>query len=292
MIKKFLYRILCGFFLGLSLFAPGFSGSTIAIILGVYDDIVEITSNPFKRLKENIIFCIPIGIGAAISAVAFVLSFNMLFEKYKKATYLLFVGLICGNIPAMFSEVKKHKFEIKNIIGGALSFALALIVGILVIDPGNVNSTNGATTGYFMWSISGLVVGAFLLVPGMNIPMILILFGVYPDFLLITKSILGFEATYLTQFLMFAAGALAGVVLTSHAIKFAFKEYPGTANSISLGFMLGSLISLFITSLMMENINFNWFIGIIMLITGFAISLLLLVLGRKINKSASEVESF
>ena len=66
MLGKFFYRIFCGFFLGLSIFAPGFSGSVIAIIMGVYQDMLRIVSNPFKRLKENILFCIPLGIGAEI----------------------------------------------------------------------------------------------------------------------------------------------------------------------------------------------------------------------------------
>src|SRR5215510_11894359 len=93
-IKKILYRIFCGFFLGLSVFAPGFSGSVIAIIMGIYQDLVRIASNPFKRLKENILFCIPLAIGAALSAVLFVILFSFLFDRYEKATYLLFVGLI------------------------------------------------------------------------------------------------------------------------------------------------------------------------------------------------------
>ena len=66
---KFLYRIFSGFFLGISLFAPGFSGSIAAIIMGVYQDLVRIISNPFKQFKQNIIFCLPLIIGALISAV-------------------------------------------------------------------------------------------------------------------------------------------------------------------------------------------------------------------------------
>ena len=60
-VKKFLYRVLCGFFLGLSVFAPGFSGSVIAITMGIYKDLVGIASNPFKRFKQNVCTCVSRG---------------------------------------------------------------------------------------------------------------------------------------------------------------------------------------------------------------------------------------
>ena len=64
MVFKFLYRILCGFFLGVSVVAPGFSGSIIAITMGIYQDLLRIISNPFKQFKKNVKYCIPLGIGA------------------------------------------------------------------------------------------------------------------------------------------------------------------------------------------------------------------------------------
>jgi putative membrane protein len=108
-VKKFFYRVFCGFFLGLSIFAPGFSGSVIAIMLGVYQDLVCIVSNPFKRLKQNILFCLPLGIGAAVSAVLFVIAFKFLFGTYEKAAYLLMVGLTAGNLPEILKQIKKSR---------------------------------------------------------------------------------------------------------------------------------------------------------------------------------------
>ena len=92
--KRFLFRVFSGFFLGISVFAPGFSGSIIAIILGIYQDILRIASNPFKDLKQNIAFCFPLAIGVVGSGLLFIVTFSFLFDKYEKATYLLFVGLI------------------------------------------------------------------------------------------------------------------------------------------------------------------------------------------------------
>ena len=51
--KSFLYRVLCGFCLGISVFAPGISGSIMAIIMGIYDKLLDIASNPLKNFKKN-----------------------------------------------------------------------------------------------------------------------------------------------------------------------------------------------------------------------------------------------
>jgi len=118
MSSRFIYRVFCGFFLGLSVFAPGISGSVIAIIMGIYHDLIRIVSNPFKQLKANVLFCMPLAIGAAISAVLFVITFKFLFSTYEKATYLLFVGLIAGNLPVIFAEIKKYEFQKSYQAGG------------------------------------------------------------------------------------------------------------------------------------------------------------------------------
>mgnify|MGYP003295400634 CR=1 FL=1 len=57
-IKNFVYRMLCGFLLGTTIIAPGVSSSIMAVIMGIYNDLIEIVSAPFKNLKKNIIYVI------------------------------------------------------------------------------------------------------------------------------------------------------------------------------------------------------------------------------------------
>ena len=109
--KSFLYRVLCGFCLGISVFAPGISGSIMAIIMGIYDKLLDIVSNPFKNFKKNFVFLLPLGIGAAISLVLFILVFSYLFETYEKAVFMLFIGLIVGNLPMVYKEARKSRFK-------------------------------------------------------------------------------------------------------------------------------------------------------------------------------------
>jgi len=283
--KKFLYRVFCGFFLGLSIFAPGFSGSVIAIIMGIYEDLVRIVSNPFKRLKQNILFCLPLGIGAAVSGVVFVLGFQYLFAHHEKATCLLFVGLISGNLHEVFTRAKTCGFRGRYLIGAGAAFAAALAFGLLSGGVGAAAAVQGVTSGLPLLALSGLTGGVVAPVPGMSVSMVLILFGVYGQMLFAANTLLHLDFTYLIPFGLFGLCALVGLVLVSKGIKLVFEKFPGFANAMVLGFMLGSLISILVQSLRMQDANFNWWIGGIMLAAGVGISVLFVVMGKKMEKA-------
>ena len=281
---KFLYKVFCGFFLGLSVFAPGFSGSVIAIIMGVYQDIVRIASNPFKQLKKNILFCLPLGIGVVISGVLFIISFRFLFETYEKATYLLFVGLITGNLPIIYSEIKKHGFKRKYLIGGIFAFAAALALGIFALRGEQATGADGAVAGLPMMAVSGLAGGATAFIPGMSVSMVLIIAGVYRQLLTIAESLLHLDFTHLIPFGVFGGCALVGLVITSRGIKAVFERVPALANSLVFGFMTGSLIGVLIQSVQINDPGFTWSFGGLMLVIGLAVSMLFVVMGRIMNK--------
>ncbi len=286
--KKFIYRIICGFFLGLSVFAPGFSGSMIAIMMGVYQDIISIAANPFKELKKNIMFCIPLGIGVVISGVLFLLAFKFLFETYEKATYFLFIGLIFGNLPMIQQEIKKHEFQKSYILGGVVAFLAALILGLLAIGFTKPETTAIFTPNFILLAVGGFFAGVCLFIPGMSVSMVLIIFGIYRGLIIMAESLLHFNFTYLVPFGIAGFCALVGLVLTSNGIKYVFEKHPGFANSLVFGFMLGSLIGIIIQSLQLQDENFSWIFGSIMLVVGLGISLLFVVMGNILNKEIAK----
>jgi len=284
MLKKFFFRVLCGFFLGLSVFAPGFSGSVIAIIMGIYQDLVRIASNPFKKLKENIIFCLPLVIGAGISGILFVIGFKYLFETYEKATFLLFAGLIAGNLPIIYMEVKKIGFKMYYSIGGIIAFAAALALGIFAMGAVETEAV-GLTSSLPVLAGSGFVGGASVLVPGMSVSMILIITGVYNQLIATAHGLLHLDLTYLFPTAFFGLCAIAGLVITSRGIKTLFEKFPGLANTAVFGFMMGSLISIIIQVVRSSDTDLNWLSGGLMLIIGLAVSMLFVVLGKVMKKS-------
>ena len=282
--KHFFYRILCGFFLGLSIFAPGFSGSVVAIILGVYQDLVRIASNPFKHFKRNILFCLPLGIGAVLSGVLFVFSFRLLFQTYTKAAYLLMVGLIAGNLPVLFARVRKCGFRARYLLGAACAFAAAFAFCVLAVDLAQPPGAESLTAGLPMLALSGLAGGAAAFIPGMSISTILIVMGVYGKLLFVGQSLLLLELAALLPFGVFGACALAGLVLASRGIKSVFERHPGLANALVLGFSAGSLAGILVQSLRLPDESFTWLLGGLMLAAGAGLSALFVVLGKKLQK--------
>ena len=253
--------------------------------MGIYQDLLSIISNPFKKLKQNILFCIPLGIGAVISAVLFVITFKLLFDTYEKATYFLFIGLIAGNLPIILTEIKKSSFQKRYVIGGVVAFAAALILGVLVIGVEQVSGTEGITTGLPILALSGLVAGITALMPGMSVSMVLIIVGVYSQLIFAAESLLHMSFSYLAQIGIFGICFVVGLVLTSRGIKAVFEKYPGLANSMVFGFMGGSLIGILMQSLKISDVNFSLLFGGVMLAIGLGVSMLFVVLGRVLNNT-------
>jgi len=284
MVKTFLYRVVSGFFLGISFIAPGFSGSLMAIAMGVYKDLLRIFSSPLKPFKDNLRFMTPIGIGMIISLVIFVLIFNTLFDTHKKAAHFLFVGLIAGYLPVIYKEVREIGFKKQYLLGGVAAFAIAIGFGVFAFAIMPETGAQVSMDSLLILVLSGFFAGAIMLVPGMSVSTILMLFGVYTPLVAAAFEMMGLEFSYLLPFGLFFVAFLAGLALASKLIKKAFEKHPGYANTAVLGFVFGSLISIFYQSLQIEDAGFNWLIGGIMLVVGFGLSMLFVVMGKTMNR--------
>ena len=290
MTKRFLYRILCGMFLGISVFAPGFSGSIVAIAMGIYQDLLRIASNPFKPLKQNALYCLPLVIGGAISAVLLIFTFSYLLTTYEKATYLLFVGLIAGNLPIIFNETKKHGLKKNYLIGVACAFVVSIAFGLSTFGADSIRSAQALSATWYTLALSGFAAGVTAIVPGTSVTVVLIMFGVYSQLIYAAELMIRRDFVYLLPFVLFLICVLIGIVAASKVVKFVFEKYPGFSNATVFGFVAGSLIIVLAQCLNMSDANFNWALGSIMLAAGFAVSMLFVVLRKTMNKAGAQYE--
>lgn len=235
-IKNFFYRALCGFFLGVSVIAPGVSGSIMAVMMGIYDDLIDIISNPFRNFKKNFFFLLPMGIGAVSSVLLLIRLLSFMFENYRVPSYMLFIGLIGGSLPPVFREADTDGFKKRYIIGIAGAFAFALTVGLLARFDVSVTAE---TENRFYYPLTGAVAGVTSMIPGMSVSMVLMVLNAYEPLLNAAKSF--------DLFTIIPVGACfaAGMVLFSRFTKFIFRRYHNFAYFMVLGFMCGSLISIF-----------------------------------------------
>ena len=289
-ISGFFYRMLCGAFLGISIIAPGISGSIMAVMMGIYDELIGIISNPFKNLKKNIIYILPMGIGAVISVLLLINALDFLFEHYTVPAYLLFMSLILGSVPTVVDEAKKEKIRKKYFIGTAFAFVFALSIGLLAKNNLGVSIDTSSVLSISMriyLPVCGLVSGMMSMLPGMSISMLLMMFGVYEPLLKLAKGAMSFDrwgsSEWIAEIVVIftiVAAFLCGMVLFSNVTKRVLKKHHSFGFLMILGFMTGSIISIFPG---LPNGTVGWVLSILAIAVGVSVSYLFKVLGKKFN---------
>lgn len=282
--------MLCGAFLGISVIAPGISGSIMAVMMGIYDELITIISNPFKSFKKNVCYLFPMVIGAGISMVLLIKALDFLFEYYPVPAYLLFMSLIAGSIPTVISEASANRIKPKYFIGVACALAFALSIGLLAKADFAVavDTTNTASTAVKIYlPICGGVAGMMSMIPGMSVSMVLMMFSVYEPLLHLATSILSFGSWFTKPWFadVITVGTvvlafLVGMVLFSNVTKRVFEKHRSLAFLMVLGFMTGSIISIFPG---LPKGVLNWVLSIVAVTVGLGISYLFKVLGKKFN---------
>jgi len=276
-VKDFFYRMFCGLFLGISVIAPGISGSIMAVMMGIYDDLINIISNPFKNFKKNFVYLLPMVIGAGAGILVLIQALDFLFEHYPVPAYLLFMSLIAGSIPTVFKEARKGIIKKKYFIGVFLALCFALTIGLLAKSEYvvAVDTANTATTAMRVYlPIVGGVAGMMSMIPGMSVSMVLMMFNVYEPLLSAAKS---FDVITIMPV---GIAFLLVMVLFSNITKTVFKKFRTLGFLMVLGFMTGSIISIFPG---LPTDLLNWVLTIIAVAVGLTISYIFKMLGKKFN---------
>ena len=260
--NNFFYRILCGFFLGIAVIAPGVSGSVMAVMMGIYNELITIISSPFKNFKKNFIFLFPMGIGGVVSVISLIQVLKFMFEIYPIPSFLLFFGLIGGSLPTIFKEANENGFQKKYLFGIIGAFIFAATVGL--IARSQVTLSSGLNDSIYL-PLSGGIAGMMSMVPGMSISMVLMTLGVYSKLL---HAAAGFQVMTIAPV---GICFVLGMFLFSKITKFVFDKYHHFAYFMVFGFVLGTLIGIFPG---IPKDLFNWVLSLITISLGFYISTL------------------
>ena len=110
--REFITNIVKGILIGIANIIPGLSGSTLALILGIYEKMITILTKldlqlfqlikelNFKAIKKHISlkFLAPIMIGIMISFVSLAHLLQYLFNHFEIYTWSYFFGIILASI--------------------------------------------------------------------------------------------------------------------------------------------------------------------------------------------------
>lgn len=291
--KSRLLTFILGIFIGLAVIVPGVSGSTIAIIFGLYTAMLYAMGNIFNDFKRCVVFLIPLALGAVIGFLVGFIVIQKIFGKYLFQVVCLFVGLMIGALPAITREIKGQKLSAPRAVLFPLGLIIPIAIGILsIILTGNADASDTATfTSFPIWRYIlylplGFIVSITQIVPGLSATAILMAFGQFGPILnSVSVSYILDNPQVLGLYAALGVGFIAGIVLISRLFSAILAKHKVTAFFMITGMSIGSIISMFINPDVYEvytawsagngNPILSIVIGVVLLAVGFALSLLL-----------------
>ncbi len=247
-VKEFFLNTARGAAIGVSMIIPGVSGGTMAVLLNVYEDMINAIGSLRKDFKRSALFLLPIVIGAVLAIAAMYFPIKYALKHAPLPTILLFAGLMAGSVPKIFKDALAGGFKVKADIA-AVILPLALVIGICFI-PGlnDVDlSSSMPVYGYFLLVIIGAAASCALVVPGISGSMLLLIFGYYNS---IFDTISALKTDFLHSALVliiFAVGLIVGFFSIAKLMKFLLGRFPRATRWAIIGFVIGSLPAIFIT---------------------------------------------
>lgn len=237
--KDYAVLVLKGIGMGAADVVPGVSGGTIALIVGIYEELVNsIKSINFHSLKLlftlrfaefwrqiNGSFLLSVVCGILISIYSLAELVTFLLKEYPTMIWAFFFGLVLSSIYYVVKDVSRWNFlNVMMFVAGT-----AVAYYITVVTP--TSTTND------LWFIflSGAIAICAMILPGISGSFILLLLGKYEYIMSAVKDL---------DFLLlatFAAGALIGIVLFSRLLSYLLANFYNITISLLSGFMLGSL---------------------------------------------------
>ncbi|MFC7322079.1 DUF368 domain-containing protein [Halobacillus campisalis] len=234
---KNIYR---GMLMGASDVVPGVSGGTIAVVLGIYDQLITSINGFFsKEWKRHLKFLLPLGLGIVTSILLLANLIDWLFEHYPGPTQFFFLGLIIGVLPFLTHKADmKNKFEGRHYI---LLIIGALLVGSMVIFQTSEGQpmTDLTFASYVGLFFSGWLASSAMVLPGISGSFLLLIIGMY------TTIIEGVADLKLDIILTVGLGVLIGIVIMSKIIKFFLENYTSATFGLIIGLVLGSVVVIF-----------------------------------------------
>jgi putative membrane protein len=228
-----------GFFMGAADVVPGVSGGTIALLFGIYHELVDAINSVNAHFLRNIftlrwkaafadfpwkfLIALGLGIGAAILTLAQILRWVLI--NHPVLIWSFFFGLVAASVIVVMMRAGRITPRM------GLTFIIAAVGAFILLGlhPGQTPET-----AWFLF-ISGAIAICAMILPGISGAFILVLLGKYEYVLnavvqrdILTIAILGM-------------GAVVGILSFARLLKWLLRRYYAITISVLAGFMLGSL---------------------------------------------------
>lgn len=250
---RYLILYLKGMLMGAADLVPGVSGGTIALITGIYKELLEsinsISLSNLKLWKQqglksvwkkiNGPFLIAVFGGILSSILLLSRLLEWLNENHPLVLWSFFFGLLIASIIYLFRA--ELSFSMLNVLyvcfGAVISFL--------------VTQLNGGANQSSLWYLflSGFIGISAMILPGLSGAYILVVMGVYQTVLsnvrIAQDLIFNFDQT---QFIntasilgVFILGILVGIMVFAKFLSWLLNHYPQRSIAVLVGLMIGAL---------------------------------------------------
>lgn len=289
-VKNFSLDAIRGAAIGAAFIIPGFSGGSVAAILGIYEKLIGAVADIFKDFKKSFITLLPIAFGMIAGIVALLFPLGWALGKFPFPTVCVFVGLALGGLPSL-SDKLTGKICPTNAAAFLIPTLAALALSFLPTGS-DVNLFELNVGGYLLLFAIGIIGSAALVVPGISGSMLLLILGYYnPIVNLITNHFFkgrDFGTSVLVLGCV-ALGIAVGFFLISTLMKLLLARFPRGTYFAIVGFIIGSIPTIYVSTAKDAGYTLktlpssvtHWIVCAVMLAVGFAISFALVVCSKK-----------
>ena len=278
--------LLKGFIMGIANIIPGVSGGTLAIILGIYEKLIDVLSSFWKNFKKNLLFILPllVGMGIALIAGSFIIDWGL--DNFPIATTMFFVGLVIGGIPFIYIKVHK-KYSFLNVSIFVIIFALVILISVITMEN-EVSLANLNFLEIVKLFIVGMVAAATMIIPGISGSLVMMNLGYYEPIIEAIKGLTKFSQIghNICILLPFGIGVLVGLFLIAKLIKYLLKRFPIQSYFGILAFVIASIVCIIIR---MDKSDFKigeFLLGILLMCMGMFITF---ILGKYDSKNKEKI---
>jgi putative membrane protein len=222
---------------------PGVSGGTIALITGVYEELIRalrsIDSAWVKKILHldlkgalahlHIRFLLSLFVGIGIAIISLARLMNYLLHHYPVFTWSLFFGLIAASILVVSRRVRHWSGRT------GISFVAGIVIAAFIVNLIPV------TTPDALWFIflCGVIAICAMILPGISGAFILLILGKYEFITATLKN--PFLAQHLVIIVVFCLGCLIGLLSFSRLLNYMLKNFHQLTMAFLTGLMVGSM---------------------------------------------------
>lgn len=228
--------------MGASDVVPGVSGGTVALILGIYSELIKTISTGSKALVRlckgdikgfvtffkavNWLFLIPLLVGIFSAVIILAGLIETLLHDHPESMAGLFFGLVIGSIVVARSLLQTPT--------GAHG-AIVLVIGVITFFVLGFQSGPIAEPGAIALIVSGALAVSALILPGISGSFILLIIGMY------SAVLNAVDERIFSQIALVGIGAIVGLALFSQLLNHLLDTYGDTVMAVLIGLMFGSL---------------------------------------------------